>query len=81
MKARPGAAKLSPGETWNGGNAAMAGIRDLVDEWRAMKSRLEQQLELLDDDFHTRHGPTPRDAIRRWIVELDDLIIKYAFEI
>jgi hypothetical protein len=46
-----------------------------------MKSRLEQQLELLDDDFHTRHGPTPRDAIRRWIVELDDLIIKYAFEI
>jgi hypothetical protein len=59
----------------------MAAIQELVQEWRAMKARLENQLELLDDDFHKIHGPTPREAIRRWIVELDDLIIKYAFEI
>ncbi len=59
----------------------MAAIRDLVDEWRAMKAGLERQLEILDDDFHTMHGPIPRETIRRWIVELDDLIIKYAFEI
>jgi hypothetical protein len=59
----------------------MAPIHELVEEWRAMKGRLEHQLELLDEDFHEIHGPIPRETIRRWIVELDDLIIKYAFEI
>jgi hypothetical protein len=59
----------------------MPTIQNLVEEWCAMKAKLEQQLQLIDDDFHHKHGPVPRETIRRWIVELDDLIIKYAFEI
>jgi hypothetical protein len=59
----------------------MAIIHDLVEDWRAMKAKLELQLETIDDEFHSTHGPTARETIQRWIVELDDLIIKYSFEI
>ncbi len=59
----------------------MAIIHDLVEDWRAMKAKLERQLETMDDEFHTTHGHTAKETIQRWIVELDDLIIKYSFEI
>jgi hypothetical protein len=59
----------------------MATIHELVDEWRAMKGRLEQQLETLDEDVLSLHAPFTKDTIRRWVVELDDLIIKYSFPV
>jgi hypothetical protein len=54
---------------------------EMVEEWRAMKAKLEHQLSLMGDAPHETHGHTARDTIRRWVVELDDLIIKYSFEI
>jgi hypothetical protein len=68
-------------ESGNWRKRPMPTIDELVKEWRAMKIRLEYQLSMIDDEFHKAHGPVPRETIRRWIVELDDLIIKYAFEI
>jgi hypothetical protein len=59
----------------------MATIHELVDEWRAMKTRLEHQLETAEDEVLSHHAPFTKDTIRRWIVELDDLIIKYSFPI
>ncbi len=59
----------------------MAVIHDLVEDWRAMKAKLERQLAAMDDEFHTAHGHTAKETIQRWIVELDDLIIKYSFEV
>jgi hypothetical protein len=53
----------------------------LVDDWRAMKAKLEQQLEGMGDEAHPHHGLLAKETIQRWIVELDDLIIKYSFEI
>jgi len=46
-----------------------------------MKARLEHQLETASDEVLDMHAPLTKDTIRRWIVELDDLIIKYSFEI
>jgi hypothetical protein len=59
----------------------MAGIEHLVEDWRAMKAKLEHQLEHLENVELSEHGPTVKQTIQRWIVEIDDLIIKYSFEI
>jgi hypothetical protein len=54
---------------------------ELVEDWRAMKAKLEDQLKTVDDDVHPTHGLFTKETLQRWIVELDDLIIKYSFEI
>jgi hypothetical protein len=55
---------------------------DLVNDWRAMKSNLQQHLEAIDGRGSPHeHGPFAKETIRRWIVELDDLIVKYSFPI
>ncbi len=60
----------------------MASIKDLVEDWRAMKAKLEQQLEHIDHaGSGSEHHHTLKQTLQRWIVELDDLIIKYSFEI
>lgn len=59
----------------------MTTIHDLVDDWKAMKAKLEHQLDAMDDKMANLHGPLPRERIKEWIVELDDLIIKYSFPI
>ena len=59
----------------------MATKQELVEDWRAMKSKLEHQLSTAEEDFHPEHAPTTKELLKRWIVELDDLIIKYSFEI
>jgi hypothetical protein len=46
-----------------------------------MKAKLEHQLDAMDDKMANLHGPLPRERIKEWIVELDDLIIKYSFPI
>jgi hypothetical protein len=59
----------------------MSDSKKLVEDWRAMKSTLEQHLEAIDQHDAHDHAPTAKETIQRWIVELDDLIIKYSFEV
>lgn len=59
----------------------MATMHELVEDWREMKAKLERQLEALENDVLNQHAPFTKDTIRRWIVEIDDLIIKYSFPI
>ncbi len=59
----------------------MPSIHEMVEEWRVMKAKLEHQLEHAENEVLDMHAPFTRDTIRRWVVELDDLIIKYSFEI
>jgi len=59
----------------------MATVHELVEDWRAMKAKLEHQLDTINDEVLEMHAPFTKETIRRWIVELDDLIIKYSFEI
>jgi len=56
-------------------------MHELVEDWREMKAKLERQLEALENDVLNQHAPFTKDTIRRWIVEIDDLIIKYSFPI
>jgi len=58
----------------------MAMIHELAEDWRAMKAKLESQLEALEHSAMDEHGPL-REKLKIWIVELDDLIIKYSFPI
>ena len=59
----------------------MSDNKKMVEDWRTMKRTLERHLETLDKHGPHEHAHTTKDMIRRWIVELDDLIIKYSFEI
>lgn len=59
----------------------MAENHPLVEDWRTMKSKLEQQLESIEAQPHHEHGLFAKETLQRWIVELDDLIIKYSFEV
>jgi hypothetical protein len=59
----------------------MARLQTLVEDWRAMKAKLEQQLEHLENVEVDEKHHTLKEKLRVWIVELDDLIIKYSFEI
>lgn len=59
----------------------MAKKETLVEDWRAMKDTLEEHLDAIEKAPHHEHGLLAKETIRRWIVELDDLIIKYSFEI
>ncbi|MDB5395552.1 MAG: hypothetical protein JWM91_3058 [Rhodospirillales bacterium] len=56
-------------------------IHDLVEDWKAMKEKLEHQLRAIDAKMIDQHAPLLREKIKEWIVELDDLIIKYSFPI
>ncbi len=58
----------------------MSTINELANDWREMKAKLEKQLATLEDAASDEHGPL-REKLKIWIVELDDLIIKYAFPI
>ncbi len=59
----------------------MTMMHEAVEDWRAMRAKLEHQLETLNDEVMASHAPFTKDTIRRWVVELDDLIIKYSFPI
>jgi hypothetical protein len=59
----------------------MAAFEHLVEDWRAMKAKLEQQLAHLENAEIDAQHHTVKQTLQRWIVELDDLIIKYSFEI
>ena len=59
----------------------MAEKEKLVEDWQAMKDTLEEHLKAIEAQPHHDHGLLARETIQRWIVELDDLIIKYSFEI
>jgi hypothetical protein len=59
----------------------MTAIKDLVDDWTAMKAKLEDQLTSMDDEMVKLHGSLPREKIKQWIAELDELIVKYSFPI
>jgi hypothetical protein len=58
----------------------MTTIHELARDWREMKAKLEKQLATLEDAALDEHGPL-REKLKIWIVELDDLIIKYSFPI
>ncbi len=58
----------------------MTTIHELANDWREMKAKLEKQLTTLEDAALDEHGPL-RAKLKIWIVELDDLIIKYSFPI
>jgi hypothetical protein len=58
----------------------MTTIHELASDWREMKAKLEKQLSNLEDAALDEHGPL-REKLKIWIVELDDLIIKYSFPI
>jgi hypothetical protein len=59
----------------------MAKNDELVKDWQTMKDKLEEQLDAIEKAPHHEHGLFAKETLQRWIVELDDLIIKYSFEI